>query len=480
MLGAVAVKFVSREQWGAKPPKRVTKRDPSTLSGVAVHWFGVPSAAKSHSGCAALLRGVQRDHMAPGGLDVPQGGNDIAYNHSVCPHGKAFTLRGFGVETGANGDRESNETFAAVVFMAGEKDRRPTDEALEVMAEVIRTWQKKGAGPLVKPHQFFTGSDCPGPDLLKWVAKKPPPWKGASSDAAVPVEDETPDWLFDFIHWRLVGRSQGAPRPKGIPRRIPTSAWEATARMAKMAVEFGPREPYLDWVEWRRRGAKPAERPRSVPKIIPRAWKQSFKRLDQLFTGELPPKPPRPKPGPPAPEPPTKITPQTRLLAEPRVTLKQLEKFEIGREHGVYTDAQVRTILKKYVAVSTKAGLDPLLVVSQMLEETGHLTSFWSQPPRRNPAGIGVTGKKGEGVSFGSWDKAIRAHVGRLLAYALEEGEEETPAHRALIKEALAARELPADRRGCAPALAGLSRKWAMDPKYADKIAKISNEIRPL
>ena len=30
--------------------------------------------------------------------------------------------------------------------------------------------------------------------------------------------------------------------------------------------------------------------------------------------------------------------------------------------------------------------LVPLLVVSQMVLETGNLTSFWSQPPRRNPA----------------------------------------------------------------------------------------------
>ena len=471
--------FVSREQWGAKRPKRETRRHPSTLDGVAVHWFGTPKAAKSHSGCARLLRSVQEGHMAPGGLDVPQGGNDIAYNHGVCPHGRAFTLRGFGVETGANGGREANETFASVVFMAGEGDPGPSDQVLEIIAEIIRMWQKKGAGLAVKPHQAFTGSDCPGPQLLKWVAKKPPPWKGSGPEAVFAAEDETPDWLFDFIQWRLVGRALGQPRPRGIPRKIPPSAWEATARMAQMAVELGPRGPYLDWVEWRRRGAKPAERPRSVPKTIPRAWKQSFKTLDQLFTGKLPPKPPRPKPGPPVPEPPTKITPQTELMAEPRVTLQRLQRFEKGRDHGVYTDTQVNTILKKYVTLSTKVGLDPLLVVSQMLEETGHLTSAKSQPPQRNPAGIGATDGGAKGASFATWDNAIRAHVGRLLAYALAEGEE-TPAQRALIKQALKVRDLSDDLRGHAPVLAGLAGTWATDKQYAKKISKIANEIRPL
>ena len=58
----MAVKFVSRERWGAKAPKAVTKLSPTALAGVAVHWFGKPRAAKSHDGCAALLRSVQDTH----------------------------------------------------------------------------------------------------------------------------------------------------------------------------------------------------------------------------------------------------------------------------------------------------------------------------------------------------------------------------------------------------------------------------------
>jgi hypothetical protein len=131
------------------------------------------------------------------------------------------------------------------------------------------------------------------------------------------------------------------------------------------------------------------------------------------------------------------------------------------------------------VTTATSVGLDPLLVVSQMVLETGNLTSFWSQVPRRNPAGIGVTGEEGKGNTFSSWDKACRAHVGRLLAYALPEGAESS-AQKTLIKEALKVRDLPADRRGRAPTLAGLAGSWAMDPKYAGKIVRIANEIRPV
>ena len=68
------------------------------------------------------LRSVQNGHMAPGGLGTSGGASDIAYNHAVCPHGVAYTLRGFGVQTGANGTTRANEDYAAVVYMGGTKD----------------------------------------------------------------------------------------------------------------------------------------------------------------------------------------------------------------------------------------------------------------------------------------------------------------------------------------------------------------------
>jgi len=481
----VAVKFVSRDKWGAKPPKAVTSLSPSALAGVAVHWFGNPRAAKSHDGCAALLRSVQNTHMSPGGLGTTDGANDIAYNHGVCPHGHAFTLRGFGVQTGANGDSESNRDYAAIVYMAGEGDPPPSDEVLLVIADVIRAWQAKGAGPLVKPHQFFTGSSCPGPNLLKWVDVKPRPWKGKRKDTAVALKDETPHWLIDFVQWRLAARGKGKARPRSLPKPVPQTGWEAAARIDRMVNEIGPRGSFLDWVQWRRGGSKKGERPRSVPAKVPESWENGLKRLEEIFSGEAPPKPrPRPKPKPkPAPEPEpqkrTRITQKSELLAEPRATREELEAFMLAGEHGGYTDANVRGIVKRYVATATSVGLDPLLVVSQMVLETGNLTSFWSQVPRRNPAGIGVTGEEGAGNTFSSWDKACRAHVGRLLAYALPKGAENA-AQRALIKEALQVRPLPDDRRGRAPTLAGLAGSWAMDPKYAGKIVRIANQIRPV
>ena len=475
----MALKFVSREEWGAKPPRRVTKLDPSNLSGVAVHWFGSPSAASSHEGCAALLRSVQNTHMAPGGLGTKGGANDIGYNHAVCPHGIAHTLRGFGVQTGANGNSRANSEYAAVVYMGGEKDGRPvTDEARPVIAEVIRLWQQQGAGPLVKPHGFFTGSKCPGPDLRKWLDLSPHPWLLEGQILPlVPVEDESPDWLMDFVHWRLALNGDMSKRPKQVPKRVPESAWEVAAQVDRIANLMGPQEAFLDWAEWRRFGAKRSERPRSAPERIPKSWFEALVRLEQIFKGVKTAEKPTPKPKP-KPKPDDGIvTPQSALLAPARAPVKTLERYMLSRQHGSYSDDDVRKILRTYAATCKQAGLDQLLVVSQMVLETGNLMSFWSQPPRRNPAGIGVTGQPGAGISFSNWDKAARAHVGRLLAYALPK-DAGTEAQRTLIDEALKVRPLPDDRRGRAPKLKGLAGSWATDPKYADKITGIANEVR--
>lgn len=172
-----------------------------------------------------------------------------------------------------------------------------------------------------------------------------------------------------------------------------------------------------------------------------------------------------------------KITVKSKLIAKPSATGAQLADYVAGRAHGGYDERQVREIALRYDEVARGVGLDPLLVIAQLVLETDNLSSFWSQPPRRNPAGIGVTGVPGEGVSFPSWNKAVNAHVGRLLAYAVRDGGG-SEKQRTLITRALKVRPLPDDRRGVAPTLNGLAGTWATDPNYATKIAGVANEIR--
>ncbi len=171
------------------------------------------------------------------------------------------------------------------------------------------------------------------------------------------------------------------------------------------------------------------------------------------------------------------VTPGSALRAAARAPAERAQQYLLARPHGDYDDGDVRAIVSNYYQTATAVGLDPLLVVAQMAEETGHLTSFWSQRPRRNLAGIGVTGKPGVGLSFPDLKTAVRAHTGRLLAYSLPIGTG-SQAQIQLIKEALAFRPLPDALRGAAPTLHELAGTWAKDAQYAVKLARVANEIR--
>jgi hypothetical protein len=176
-------------------------------------------------------------------------------------------------------------------------------------------------------------------------------------------------------------------------------------------------------------------------------------------------------------EPCTVVTPDASLFAPPRASIDAVISAILTRPTGAYTAADVRAIIARYWQLCVDVGLDPLIVVAQLIHETGNLTSWWSQRPRRNPAGIGVTGAQGAGLSFATWaDDAIPAHVGRLLAYALPV-DHASLLQRALITEALALRPLPAVYRGSVQALRDLSGRWAIDATYAEKIARVAARL---
>jgi hypothetical protein len=170
------------------------------------------------------------------------------------------------------------------------------------------------------------------------------------------------------------------------------------------------------------------------------------------------------------------VTPGSPLLAAASAPSARAGQYLLARPHGGYSAGDVTEIVGLYYTTAGAVGLDPLLVVAQMAEETSHLTSFWSQRPRRNFAGIGVTGQPGAGLSFPDLKTAVRAHTGRLLAYALPAGTG-TATQQQLIDEALAARPLPPQLRGAAVTLKGLAGTWAQDPQYAVKLAAVANDI---
>jgi hypothetical protein len=200
------------------------------------------------------------------------------------------------------------------------------------------------------------------------------------------------------------------------------------------------------------------------------------------------------------------------ILAPPSGTTDQAYRYIAARANQ-YVRYDVAVIVRGYATIGGAAEMDWFLALAQCAHETGSLTSWWCARPRRNPAGLGVTGKivKGdpnlpppegawvwdpeyrdqrwapeepsgawrEGLSFAGWvEESIPAHIGRLLAYALPAGAG-TPYQQQLIDYALALRPLPADYRGIAPTIIGLNGRWAYPGEtYGQSILDLARRMR--
>lgn len=186
------------------------------------------------------------------------------------------------------------------------------------------------------------------------------------------------------------------------------------------------------------------------------------------------------------------------LLTAPSGSQAQAVRWLTARSH-LYTHYDITQIVAAYARVGEEVGVDWFLALAQCAHETGSLTSWWCDRPRRNPAGLGVTGHSIEGspdeppgphwawrdgrwfqgISFAAWDPyAIRAHIGRLLAYALPAGTG-MPAQQAMIDEALSLRPLPAHLRGSALTISDLNGRWAVPgTEYGQRILNLAERMR--
>jgi Mannosyl-glycoprotein endo-beta-N-acetylglucosaminidase len=212
---------------------------------------------------------------------------------------------------------------------------------------------------------------------------------------------------------------------------------------------------------------------------------------------------PTPSPTPlPMPDPtpvPTPIPGDAAILGPASGTTEQAIAWIAARADESYSDDAIREIVVAYASIGSNVGIDWFTAIAQMCHETGHLTSFWSLRPQRNPAGIGVTGvwqneqpanidgwayntqrnRWERGLSFASWaGEAIPAHLGRLLAYALTD-QQANPGQYNLIQYALSFRGITNTNRGVATTWVGLNGRWAVPgTTYGQTILALAAKIR--
>ena len=188
-------------------------------------------------------------------------------------------------------------------------------------------------------------------------------------------------------------------------------------------------------------------------------------------------------------------THRSLTLATPQIDAQKLIEYLVHKHTYVnYTHEDIRLILTYYVTYGKQVGVDYVFAIAQMIHETGWTDSWWAARPRRNPAGIGVTGqtttknpnddarwaKSGnvwrKGRSFASWDIGVQQHIARLLLYARTD-EQMTPEQRTFAAICLDQHRLE-HIRGVANKWVGFNGTWAVPgTTYSQKLATIANSF---
>ena len=206
------------------------------------------------------------------------------------------------------------------------------------------------------------------------------------------------------------------------------------------------------------------------------------------------------------------ITEDFPIMAPLNISVDQAYGYLLAAPNKTYHGDQLTGIVGSYHQAALDTGISLGVLIGQMAHETGRLTSEWSAPPRRNPAGIGVTGRKvmsgslnkptvklpphhewqfvrdrwEMGVVFPNWLEAASAHAGRLLAYTTP-FDDPSAMKAVAITNANRWRMIPPSVRGCATTLAELGKArnphgigWASPgTEYGAKIAgHINNMFR--
>jgi len=177
------VTYLPRSAWGARPPEGKTELVRSEVEGTAIHYPGSgPIDAAGDAGflrVASALRSWQNYHMDD------RGWSDIAYQIAVDQAGRAWTLRGLNIRSGANGNADVNRRYGAILLVIGTDE--PLSAALKATTRGVvadfRRWYP--AGTAIEPHSAVRpdGTLCPGNQARAAIARgeldpdTPPPPK---------------------------------------------------------------------------------------------------------------------------------------------------------------------------------------------------------------------------------------------------------------------------------------------------------------
>nr|AAY27973.1 peptidoglycan recognition protein 1 [Euprymna scolopes] len=158
------VTLVSREGWGARPPKKVVTI-PMPVKMVFIHHTAMDYCTNLYA-CSEAMRKIQNLHMDN------RGWSDLGYNYLVGEDGYVYKGRGWDREGGHT--KGYNTDSVAISVMGDFSDRLPNEKALNAVNNLIVCGIKQNK--ITKNYSLYGHRDvrktaCPGDKFYDLITK---------------------------------------------------------------------------------------------------------------------------------------------------------------------------------------------------------------------------------------------------------------------------------------------------------------------
>jgi hypothetical protein len=163
---------VRRSSWGARAPRsdRLTRAS-QPWSRITVHHSGTEDDARGVRAGEGrdVVRKIQKFHMET------RGWGDIAYHYLIDPAGRVYegrSIRYQGAHAGYDANRKNNNPGNIGICMLGDfESSHPPRQAIASLDALIGSLRGQHgiSRARVYGHRELAASECPGPDLARWV-----------------------------------------------------------------------------------------------------------------------------------------------------------------------------------------------------------------------------------------------------------------------------------------------------------------------
>ena len=157
------MQVISREEWGAAPPKNHLGRISGPVSEIFVHHTVTASGPPDRE--VELMRTVQQ-------IAFDRDFSDISYSYLIFPTGNVYEGRGFGV-VGAHTVGHNSTSYA--MSLVGNYESEPmTDAQVDAVRQMIEEGQRLGfvtSEPTIQGHSDVSSTACPGTHAFERLAE---------------------------------------------------------------------------------------------------------------------------------------------------------------------------------------------------------------------------------------------------------------------------------------------------------------------